>query len=420
MPALNVRKWAGYAWHELTSYRSDRLLEVEDPRLGFLHKLCLLGAAAYLVWTVIVSHSYMEKESPKVSVNAWVEGVDRYRDFLERGSAPWYCNSSDTEYVYSENFQYWNNTCDFNLFIGEVTMLSSEAVQFLTYYQDQPEVNVDNNKAVNAFAPGVEKLTLAFSHSFSTSIGISGTNTKAMIRSETTGAKREFPEGSPIRIQVSELLKLTGIDLDERNANSGGLPPASGRKWPLYRMTGVSIPLELKYENFRRSSPFDFRKELKIDAVSPKNTWTGAGRESFAKWVNGEYKAYARYSQVISVTFDTAGLVGTPRAFEAIVSIAVTAAIFGVVKMIVDTIGTVAVGQFFDMKTVDEADRQNMKTAYERAKELLMKQQEELDSTEFKEQNPITSASVQDVHRRSVGSKSETKEDTQAGISSGT
>lgn len=50
--------------------------------------------------------------------------------------------------------------------------------------------------------------------------------------------KKRFGKGETVRLPVAELLDIANIDLDERNADSGGAAPTGDLKWPIYRMTG--------------------------------------------------------------------------------------------------------------------------------------------------------------------------------------
>lgn len=49
-----------------------------------------------------------------------------------------------------------------------------------------------------------------------------------------------------VAIQLQELLSMAGVDLNEHHPNSGGEEPTGNLKWPLWRMTGVSIMLGTK------------------------------------------------------------------------------------------------------------------------------------------------------------------------------
>ena len=89
----------------------------------------------------------------------------------------------------------------------------------------------------------------------------------------------------------------------------------------------------MRYENFRPERPFDFSKTLKISVAASTEQWMGRGRRPHAKWMGSDFAPFERYLQVISFRFRPDGLVGGRDAFEALVNIGVSAAIFGVVKV---------------------------------------------------------------------------------------
>lgn len=156
---MSGAKLWGYVWKELISYRTRRQIEVQDARVGLLHKLFLLAAACYLVYTILSSHSYMKKETPAVSVNAWVEGYKDFQETLNKYQAnpelaPWYCNSPETNYIYSKDFTYLNNTCAYDIFLGQTTIEDSTAMEFVSYFQDRNLSNLASEHTKNAFIPG--------------------------------------------------------------------------------------------------------------------------------------------------------------------------------------------------------------------------------------------------------------------------
>ena len=62
---------------------------------------------------------------------------------------------------------------------------------------------------------------------------------ETVFQTVTGEEKKRFAAGEAVSIQISELLQLAGISLNDRNTNSGGLRPENGMQWPLYRMTGM-------------------------------------------------------------------------------------------------------------------------------------------------------------------------------------
>ena len=79
---------------------------------------------------------------------------------------------------------------------------------------------------------------MVFTHSFTTRLGVSGMNVETTVESFDGKVKRHFKQGQPVRLQVSDILAMVGVDLDSRNSNSGGQEPLEGQYWPIYRMTG--------------------------------------------------------------------------------------------------------------------------------------------------------------------------------------
>ena len=112
----------------------------------------------------------------------------------------------------------------------------------------------------------------------------------------------------------------------------------------------------MEYKNFRERSPFDFSKELVITASAVENVWTSRGQQIHIKRENGELIRFQRYVQVLSVSFRPSGQVGVPNAFSAVINIGVSVAIFGVTKVIVDTIGKWILEEFYDKKMLDSEE----------------------------------------------------------------
>eukprot|EP01138_Halocafeteria_seosinensis_P006740 gb/GECG01006893.1/.p1 GENE.gb/GECG01006893.1/~~gb/GECG01006893.1/.p1 ORF type:complete len:433 (+),score=49.34 gb/GECG01006893.1/:1-1299(+) len=403
---MSGSKLWSHIWRQLITYRTLRQMEVQDVRVGLLHKACLLAAACYLVFTIFSSHAYMRKETPAVTVNAWVEGTSSFKERLQQYQAdpehaPWYCDSRETNYLYSEGFEYLNNSCAFDIFLGQATIEDSSAMEFVSYFQDRNLSDIAAHHSRNAFVPDIEDLYLVFSHSFPTALGVEGSNVETTVESKDGSKSKKFKEGDSVRIRVSELLNMAGIDLDDRNENSGGAPPVYGMYWPIYRMTGLSLPMELVYENFRSDKPFDFTKRLRAFVTAPDNVWMGRGRQVFAKWIQeeGSFAPFERYPQVISVKFQTAGEVGVPNAFEAIMNVGVSAAVFGLVKTVMDILAIFILKEFRDMKTLDPEEWETLEgkgtadTAEVKQNSISSSKCEKEDTEEWgielKETNPI-------------------------------
>jgi hypothetical protein len=86
-----------------------------------------------------------------------------------------------------------------------------------------------------------------------------------------TGAPRlpvEFAATDKVTLDFETLLALSGIDLDDYNTlDDGGLGPANGTDWPVYRITGVTLVAQMVYGNFVENGtldPFNFNDHLDI------------------------------------------------------------------------------------------------------------------------------------------------------------
>eukprot|EP01138_Halocafeteria_seosinensis_P008861 gb/GECG01009057.1/.p1 GENE.gb/GECG01009057.1/~~gb/GECG01009057.1/.p1 ORF type:complete len:399 (+),score=48.59 gb/GECG01009057.1/:1-1197(+) len=341
-------------WKILITYKTERQVVVEDVKIGVLHKATLLGVFIYLLVSIITSHAYMKKEPPAVSINSWNGAGDALANWAAYRSgtepAPWYCNNSATQYVYGPGFTYFDNQCDFNASMGDVYNEGGNSVSFVTYYQDTP---LEEGNNVNAFIPDTELINLYFSHAFTTSIGVGGANVPTTVQSQDGSRQKKFAKDEAIGISMGELLDMAGVSLDARHPKSGGQPPPAGMQWPLWRMTGVSIMMEMEYMNFRSERPFDFSTELVIRVSAAENVWTSRGQRIQMKRVNGELMRFQRYVQVLSVAFLPSGNLGKPDAFTAVMNIAVGIAIFGVTKVIVDMIGKWILEEFYQKKMFD-------------------------------------------------------------------
>ena len=264
---------------------------------------------------------------------------------------PWYCNSSSTNYRYSSTFIYEDNQCETNFVFGDIYREEHLSASLTSYFQDFPISDPGESK--NAFVPDIENVTLFATHTASSGVGVGGVNIEGTMKRRDGQVLKKIADGSPIEIKISELLEMTGISLDDRNVDSGGDPPTSGMHWPLYRLTGVSILVEMKYENFRATAPFDFTKSLTIQATASNKIWNSRNQVRVWKQEDGEFRPYERFPQVVSVSFQTAGEFGSFDAFTAIMNLGIAFAIFDAVKTFVDWLGTYLLNEFYKMKTID-------------------------------------------------------------------
>jgi hypothetical protein len=84
-----------------------------------------------------------------------------------------------------------------------------------------------------------------------------------------THTRLAFAADEEVTTDFATLLSLGGINLDAPNElTDGGRGPANGTKWPTFRITGVKLMAQMKYNNFIENAtwpdPFNFEDRLEI------------------------------------------------------------------------------------------------------------------------------------------------------------
>ena len=100
----------------------------------------MLGVILYIVlFNLFLNFGYMLQETPNAVVNAYVDEAE-YKSTVAalKLSPPSYCDNSATDYTFSATWTYNNNTCDFDLDVGDVLTKGESAVFITTYFQDTP------------------------------------------------------------------------------------------------------------------------------------------------------------------------------------------------------------------------------------------------------------------------------------------
>jgi len=177
---------------------------------------------------------------------------------------------------------------------------------------------------------GTERMSVAFSHAFSTSEVMDSLSGSSALRdgvlASTTiafrnGTAKHFAEGESVRLTLEDWLKAGGLQggLDERNyAVAPDATDAS--RHPYVRTTGVSVILDIEYSNLPSSSDipeFGFRHQTSA-IVRPRieKTWAGLAMrapiyEGVPSGAEGarSYRKLLRYSQGIVFKIQGSGII---------------------------------------------------------------------------------------------------------------
>lgn len=188
-----------------------------------------------------------------------------------------------------------------------------------------------------------------------------------------SSASKSFEKNERISLTMDELLRLGGVQLSDVNVDSGGLSPeeSNNTNWPLFRLTGVALQINLELRNFRRSAPFDRTPRLSARVSAQRGVWSSLGQlETYKEPPNSSLSKllpYERYPQVIEVSFQSTGEVGKASAATTLLSIAVAASIFGVAAVVLDNVALLLVTRFSTMRETNRNDWLVLESVKEKA-----------------------------------------------------
>jgi len=317
-----------------------------------------------------------------------------------------------TDYIYGPNTFYVNNECARYFAPQEVSENVYMGVWLYTYWQQSnyqrkclpnnytgaggapiPLDMVGNPSNVpncnnaelilnqSVFPVAAEYVTLRMSGTYITSWGRTKTQMATTINGpvpETGGAAQNltFCATCPVQFTFATLLQLAGVDLDSPNIlNDGGWGPGTAPAniptypnytavWPIYRLTGVELVMDMQYQNFKTSllppDPFNLNDYLVANLrVASAGTFRSPGSKV---WYLGsdptQPEAYfmVRRPYGILLSFSPGGSIGKTT-FSAIVASLVGAVVlFGAATAIVDVMAAFLIEGFREQKFEDELE----------------------------------------------------------------
>lgn len=340
-------------WTKLCTYTTVKKCQIVNAKIALSHKAMVLAVLVFIVSNLLIGFQYMLQETPNLVMNAYVEEA-QYKATVARlkVSPPSFCDNPATNYTYSAAWTYNNNSCDFDLDMGDIFTKSEGSVYITTYFQDTPSDMVTANaaglSAGNYFVPGVEALKLTFDHIMTTSWGDNAFNPELHLQaSGDTTKNASFAAGQSVSVDIASLLGLAGANLDTKNANSGGADTAG----PLYRLSGTHVRVAMTYSNMHIATPFDYTVKTSGIASYTPGVWTSVGPKIVYKADStGKLHKFERYHYTLRVSFVTTGAIGKPDAFATLTNLAVALGMIGVAVTVVDTACEYLVSNFDDMK----------------------------------------------------------------------
>lgn len=358
---------------DVLAYRTPRVVEIRDRRLGLLKYLMYIGIFVYIVvYNVLLSKGYM-------SVGG-VEGVVRNKVMepppISRvpPSAFPYCNQSLSSVPPDDVSSSGQRQCRYrDEFFAVFPPLEPQAI-FVTTYVEQTEQfqpsgcippltehcqTLRTGKRENFFVAGIENFTINFSHGFySELLGLTKSSAELWGRIVDPSGREmpvcvsspsfpcsNFPYlvfgvgGQVDNITLNTLLLAAGIDLDEVN-------PSNTRQ-KTYRESGVVLLVTLSYSNAFSFNQSDYRYTMSVSEVASSGFTVPEQLGNNALLPNS---SYLLIRSGVRVRFIQAGTVGAFSFQTTLVQLVSSLGLLAAATVIVDLIAFRVVNQSWAYK----------------------------------------------------------------------
>ncbi|GBG27634.1 P2X receptor E [Hondaea fermentalgiana] len=274
----------------------------------------------------------------------WITGYNSLQ-----GELPAYCNNPDTDYIYSEDFAYMNNSCR-EFAYGEVfSKLPSGGLFIMTYSQETSRVSsgchlssfqcVSKETTLrNNFVVGIDDIVVSLNHAMATSFRIESDPALDLVDSNGNNLK-SFAAGEVVSVSLSEMLHAA--DIASLDATNYGASISASVGDPSYRLTGIRLTFRFSYLNEGSWNGKEVRTELRIAADG--TGWGGRGPQfDFThEMIDPEtglrsFRALDNYAYGVFVTAEVVGSIGTPDFVTAVNALVTYSVMFALAGYIAD------------------------------------------------------------------------------------
>jgi hypothetical protein len=330
-------KLFNYFYNEFfLNFNTNYALTLQNRKLAVTNRLAHFFIFGFLIYDLVQNELYLQTEVPSGYTTMWAESGDLYD--LQQQNHYQYCNNPDYNYIWEKDeWEYTNISC-VNLHYSESYNKGEKEMFYLTYYTDK-DVSINkttqcmpdykmkqyvNNvsiceKSQNYFTTGVEGMILAFDHFFTTSFtngGNIGNNIRIKTRIRDSNDEYDvytFNPGETVSMNISEWLRLAGVNLEDFNYGSQlSVPdPLVSYEYPRNRITGIDLILKINYYNMKSYSGSE--EEECVINVLYNTGWASKG--SHIHYMNyprhnKNYHFVDRYKYGIKFKFIVSGMMG--------------------------------------------------------------------------------------------------------------
>ena len=368
------------------SYRTLKVVKISDRRLAYVHKTLMVAILVYALVSVIGAHTYMLKEKPRAYVSTTLNDTVRAINIAtDDAMDQMYCNASYADFTGDSLVPeggYLNNKCVSHIPTSQLVETDEGATFIATHIQSKTFARMCDNEVaqegcsisyvpdVNQFPLDPDSLIMQLRPRFVTSWGYNGFPEMVSVFDHTSAMFDTFHTSNandsakyPV-MYLHEILRLAGIQLDDRNEVE--VSTSFATNFPIYRLTGVRLSVDLTFSNFRPMSefkPFDFspQAEMHVQLTSEGSFVQSVDAVHFSGpssdiSSNGTVMKY----RGVQLEYGSKGLMGKADFYTAMMAIMSCFIMVSVATTVVDIIGAFIYDSFKDDKIEDDGERQHL------------------------------------------------------------
>tara|TARA_Y200000002_G_C22663113_1_gene656737 strand:+ start:109 stop:1374 length:1266 start_codon:yes stop_codon:yes gene_type:complete len=312
-------------------FTTPKLVTLTDIRIGGLNKFiqsCILGA---IVYDLCFNELYLKTEIPSGYTTFWTENGNLTNIQSNNNSNYSYCNNASYDYAYDADTWVYREIDCIKLPYSEMYIKGENEFFFLTHFTEydtkvktcENEMKCIDRDNKDYFTIGSEGMILAFDHFYATSFE-EGSNLitekkgiETIIKDKKGNILQKFGEGETIKLNLSQWLKYSNIDLDSYNEGtpvSYPHPLIENPSLPFNRLSGVEIIIKVNYYNMKSLSGYE-KATCEIQ-LSPNAGWASKGSTvTYIDYpnvsdVNDSYSYIDRYKYGVKFKFIVSGIMG--------------------------------------------------------------------------------------------------------------
>ena len=316
-----------------TYFTTTKLLTVKDPKIGLINKGLQLLIFGWVMLDLNYNELYLKTEVPSGYTTFWAENGNLTN--IQKNSVfsdIIYCDNSLYNYAYDADYWTYTNISCVNLPYSEMYQKGENEFFFTTHFTENL-INCTKQDNTNEcertfykdyFTVGAEGMNLGFDHFYTTTFeegsnlgNIMQGGIDTYIKDDNGNKLAHFLPGNTIIMNVSEWLKLTGVNLDDYNEGTNPSlehPYVTDPTRALFRLSGLEIIIKVSFHNMKSISGYTTTtSEINLQANygwSSKGSLVTYQNYPNISNYNNSYSYIDRYRYGIKFKFVISGVMG--------------------------------------------------------------------------------------------------------------